>query len=108
MFRELLLILSNTAVSPIIDTDLRWHPPDATGINDLSSAINSSGVYGFVFNTSVTPDGKYGGYNFCNMPHVRRREYKRPSDRFELKYVEVVRNGIAAPVLWNAFNSRIG
>ncbi|KAI9763835.1 MAG: hypothetical protein M1840_009089 [Geoglossum simile] len=90
MFRKLLLILSNTAIAPITDTDLRWHPPDATGVNDLSNAVNSSGIHGFIFNTSVTPDGQYGGYNFCNMPHVRRREYKKPGDRFELKYVEVI------------------
>jgi len=70
--------------------DLKWYPPANTSINNLDTALYGTGVYGFIFNTSHTPDEKYGTYNWCNMPHVRRKEYVRPSAEYRLKYVEVV------------------
>ena len=75
--------LSNNAI------DLNWYPPNASAINSLASAINGSGVYGFTFNSSVTP-GAYGVYNWCNMPHVRSTEYPKASTEYVLEYVEVV------------------
>ncbi|KAI1909372.1 hypothetical protein LOZ12_003041 [Ophidiomyces ophidiicola] len=67
-----------------------WYPPRSTEINDLDNVLNTSGVYGFIFNSSHTPDKDYGTYNWCNMPRVRRREYRRPSPEYVLKYVEVI------------------
>ena len=37
--------------------DLSWHAPISSGINSLNSAINGTGTYGFVFNSSTLPDG---------------------------------------------------
>jgi hypothetical protein len=70
--------------------DLNWYAPNATAINNLSQVINGSGVYGYIFNSSTTPAGEYGIYNWCNMPHVRRTEYKKPPSEYKLQYVEVV------------------
>jgi hypothetical protein len=72
--------------------DISWHAPSATEINDLAQVISGSGVYGFIYNSSSVPDSAYGNYNWCNMPHVRSTEYKKPSPEFALQYVEVVRS----------------
>lgn len=72
------------------NVDLGWYPPSHTPINNLSTILTSQGVYGFIFNSSETPDGQYGTYNWCNMPHVRKSEYTIPSSDYELAYVEVV------------------
>ena len=69
-----------------------WFGPNATSINNLTQVIGGSGVYGFIYNSSRTPDSEYGTYNWCNMPHVRAKEYVKPADEFELQYVEVVSN----------------
>ena len=74
----------------VVDVDLNWHPPRNTSINDLDAALHGTGVYGFIFNSSDTPDAEYGTYNWCNMPHVRKKEYKRAGEGFELRFVEVV------------------
>lgn len=70
--------------------DLSWHAPNQTQINNLSTVINGSGIYNFIFNSSTNPTGvAYGDYNWCNMPHVRAQEYvKAPAD-YKLAYVEV-------------------
>lgn len=70
--------------------DLSWHAPNSTVINNLTSVIGSSGVYGFIYNSSASPADEYGIYNWCNMPHVRATEYKKPSPEYKLQYVEVV------------------
>ena len=70
--------------------DLSWHAPNATVINNLTQVIEGSGVYGFIYDSSTTPDSEYGTYNWCNMPHVRAEEYKKPSSEYKLQYVEVV------------------
>lgn len=67
-----------------------WHKPAHTDINNLDKAVNGEGVYGFIYDSSHTPDDKYGIYNWCNMPHVRKQEYVKPSDEYKLAYVEVV------------------
>lgn len=72
------------------DVDLSWHPPVDSQVNSLDSALTSDGVYGFIFDSSETPDEDYGTYNWCNMPHVRSAEYARPSPEYELQYVELV------------------
>ena len=71
--------------------DQVYKSPINTQVNDLQHALNSSGVYGFVFNTSQTPvDIDYDTYNWCNMPHVRKDEYVVPPAEYELKFVEVI------------------
>lgn len=70
--------------------DTSWHPPKKSWVNDLDQVMNSTGTHGFVFSGSQLPAGvPYGTYNWCNMPHVRREEYKKAGDGFELIYVEV-------------------
>lgn len=51
------------------------YPPAQSTINNFTFALNGSGSPG-IFSSSVTPDKQYGEYNWCNMPHVRDREYK--------------------------------
>lgn len=72
--------------------DLGWFAPAQTLINNLTNVASNSttGVYGFIYNSSYTPDAQYGTYNWCNMPHVRAAEYVVPSDDYELVYVELV------------------
>jgi len=72
------------------DIDLGWYKPNATAINNLDEIIQGDGVWGYIYNSSVTPDSKYGIYNWCNMPHVRKTEYKKAPAGFKLQYVELV------------------
>ena len=73
-------------------TDTLWYAPTPNPINDLSTVINGTGVYGFIFNGSYAPvsNDYYGGYDYCNMPHVNKLQYNKPSDNYTLEYVEVV------------------
>lgn len=53
--------------APNIDfaVDLSWHAPTSSNINSLRSAINGTGTYGFIYNSSTLPDGTpYGIVNF--------------------------------------------
>lgn len=72
--------------------DLGWYAPAQTLVNNLTNvaSADTTGVYGFIYNSSYTPDDLYGQYNWCNMPHVRASEYVKPSDEYELVYVELV------------------
>lgn len=45
------------AADMAISVDLSWHAPISSNINSLSSAINGTGIYGFVFNSSALPHG---------------------------------------------------
>lgn len=79
--------------SPTMSTvDLSWYPPSQTVVNNLTNIVSDSttGVYGFIYDSSHTPDEVYGTYNWCNMPHVRASEYKVPPDEYQLVYVELV------------------
>lgn len=88
---SLLTVLSaTTAVLGAATVDLNWYPPSDSKINSLTSALESDGVYGFIFNSSKTANKEYGTYNWCNMPHARKREYVKASRDYELEYVEVV------------------
>jgi hypothetical protein len=51
------------------------YPPVSSNINNFTFALNGSGAPG-IFSSSTTPNAQYGEYNWCNMPHVRDREYK--------------------------------
>lgn len=70
--------------------DLSWYAPNATSINNLTQVMAGSGFYGWSYNNSQVPADEYGIYNWCNMPHVRKTEYKVPPSEYELRYVEVV------------------
>ena len=78
----------STASGPV---DLTWHAPNATNINDLGYVVNGTGIDGFVFNTSITPASvSYSTYNWCNMPHVRAKEYPKAPQGYTLAYLEIV------------------
>lgn len=86
--------------------DLGWYAPAQTLINNLTHVVSGSttGVYGFIYNSSVTPDDEYGTYNWCNMPHVRKTEYVVPDEAYELVYVELMhRHHKRTPYAANAF-----
>lgn len=96
MYPATLMALSyvRPAAVSAADVDVGWHAPARTDINNLTKVLDGEGVYGFIYDTSDTPDDDYGAYNWCNMPHVRRTEYVKPSDEFELQYVELVREDV--------------
>ncbi|KAH6690983.1 hypothetical protein VD0004_g39 [Verticillium dahliae] len=85
--------------------DVSWHAPAKSQVNaNFTEVLNGEGKWGFIYDTSETPIDKYGTYNWCNMPHVRKTEYVRPSDDFELKYVELIhRHHKRTPYSSNAF-----
>ena len=85
--------------------DTSWHAPNQTVINSLSSVTNNSGIYDYIFNSSITPSGvPYSTYNWCNMPHVRAQEYKIPDSDYQLQYVEVIqRHHKRTPYASNTF-----
>ncbi|KAK5171510.1 uncharacterized protein LTR77_004655 [Saxophila tyrrhenica] len=70
------------------DISLKWHAPAQTKINSLSSAINGTGIYGFIFNSSQSPPDT--NYNWCNMPHINPTTYVRPDSSYKLAYVEII------------------
>ncbi|KAG5953972.1 hypothetical protein E4U53_005965 [Claviceps sorghi] len=93
-----------TMTAGVGDADTTWYAPAQGQINRLETAVSSRGTYGFIYNSSDTPDAEYGGFNWCNMPHVRRREYVRPGDEFALQYVELIhRHHKRTPYAANAF-----
>jgi hypothetical protein len=74
-----------------VPVDLTWHPPNDTNINNLEYVVNGTGIDGFIFNSSTTPAStSYSTYNWCNMPHVRAKEYPLVSAEYTLEYVEIV------------------
>jgi hypothetical protein len=84
------LALSSSVTAQNVTVDLNWHAPNKTWINNLSQVLNGTGTNGFVFNSSQLPTGtNYGTYNWCNMPHLRKQEYVKASDEYQLAYVEV-------------------
>jgi 2-phosphoxylose phosphatase len=89
-FSAALLLLLPPSLAAAQAVNLTWFAPTQTSYNNLTAALGSEGVYGFIFNTSDTPDSQYGTYNWCNMPHVRSAEYVKPADGFQLRYVELV------------------
>ncbi|KAJ6547017.1 histidine phosphatase superfamily [Mycena capillaripes] len=79
------------------------YPPAQSLINNLTFALSGTGAPG-IFNSSTVPDKSYGEYNWCNMPHVRTREYKTPSHDYTLEYVEVIqRHHKRTPYASNTF-----
>jgi len=79
------------------------YPPAQSNINNLTFALTGTGAPG-IFNSSTSPDKSYGEYNWCNMPHVRAREYKTPSHEYTLEYVEIIqRHHKRTPYASNTF-----
>lgn len=98
------LTLLDAQNSSSIDT--LWHPPTLNQINDLDTVINGKDVYGFIFNNSyaLASNGYYGGYDYCNMPHVNRAKYVKPPESYTLEYVEVIhRHHKRTPYAANTF-----
>ncbi|EFR03278.1 hypothetical protein MGYG_06280 [Nannizzia gypsea CBS 118893] len=85
-----LALLALLGAQQALAADVSWHAPNATDINNLDKVLNNNGVYGFIFDSSQTPDKEYGKYNWCNMPHVRPREYPKAPKGYKLHYVEVI------------------
>lgn len=85
-----LALLALLGVQQALAVDGSWHAPNATDINNLDQVLDNDGVYGFIFDSSQTPDKEYGKYNWCNMPHARPREYPKAPKEYKLQYVEVV------------------
>ncbi|KAK3048205.1 hypothetical protein LTR09_010366 [Extremus antarcticus] len=69
------------------DVSLQWHAPAQSEINNLTTAINGTGIYNFIFNSSQSPPDVY---NWCNMPHINPSTYSRPSSSYKLEYVEII------------------
>ena len=82
--------------------DLSWHRPISSDINSLRSAINGSGIYGFIFNSS---QGPLDTYNWCYMPHTSPATYPKVNDSsYKLEYVEVIhRHHKRTPYAANTF-----
>lgn len=65
-------------------------PTQKSWVNNLGQILNGTETNGFIFNSSQLPAGvEYGTYNWCNMPHVRKEEYVKADDDFQLFYVEM-------------------
>lgn len=77
-----------TCGSTNTNVSLDWHAPAQTKVNSLTSALNGTGIYGFIFNSSQSPPDTE--YNWCNMPHTNPATYKVPDSEFKLEYVEVI------------------
>lgn len=68
------------------------YPPSLVSSNDLTQVFNASaGTNGGFYNSSSVSDELYGSYNYCNMPHVRSKEYPDPrAEGYNLQYVELI------------------
>ncbi|KAF2104255.1 histidine acid phosphatase-like protein [Rhizodiscina lignyota] len=85
------LSVSVTAKNLTDEINAQWRKPAKFWDTDLDATINAKGTYNFIFNSSTLPKGiKYGSYDYCNMPHVRKPEYRIPSKEYKLEYVEII------------------
>ena len=57
LFPSSLSVIPAAKIGTSLLVNLSWHAPISSEINSLSSVINSTGTYGFVFNSSILPDG---------------------------------------------------
>lgn len=91
----------NASCSASTNISLSWYAPAKTDINSLASAINGSGIYGFIFNSSQAP---LNTYNWCNMPHTNVKTYPKADSSYKLEYVEVIhRHHKRTPYAANTF-----
>ena len=87
------LVANTNAQKPSSNTsNADWNIPNQTKINELNAVIDGSGAHGFIFNSSYAPPANhyYGGFNWCNMPHVHTQTYVEAPTGYTLEYVEVV------------------
>jgi acid phosphatase len=92
---------SEATCSGSANVSLSWYPPTKYDVNNLTTVINGTGVYGFVFNSSQAP---LDAYNWCNMPHTNVKTYVQPSAEYKLEYVEVIhRHHKRTPYASNTF-----
>lgn len=99
-------------------SNITYYPPinGSTATSNLTWALDGSGAPG-IYNSSVTPNGSYGIYNWCDMPHVRAQNYPRPAQNMTLQYVEMIQrhqkrtpyasNQFPHPTPWYCNNSDI-
>ncbi|KAJ7043142.1 phosphoglycerate mutase-like protein [Mycena alexandri] len=100
MVSDLILLVSWVAIAR---ATVVYYPPAQSNINNLTFVLTGTGAPG-IFNSSTTPDKNYGEYNWCNMPHVRTREYKTLSKEYTLEYVEIIqRHHKRTPYASNTF-----
>lgn len=94
-------LLGLLAAAPVLgnDPNMKWFPPSSSQVNDLDKVLDGKGTWGFIYDSSHTSDDKYGTYNWCNMPHARKREYKKASTEYELQYVEVVSSVLCSDMI---------
>jgi acid phosphatase len=81
MVCQFLRVTLLASVAAVTKATVVHYPPAQTNINNLTFALSGTGAPG-IFNSSTVPDKSYGEYNWCNMPHVRTREYKYASLSF--------------------------
>jgi len=53
------------AMAVVSATEPTHYPPSASNINNLTFVFSGSGAPG-IFNSSSSPNSKYGVYNWCN------------------------------------------
>ena len=70
IFASIILVCLPTAFAQVVH-----YPPSSSRVNNLTYALSGTDAPG-IYNSSLTPNAKYGTYNWCNMPHVRKKEYK--------------------------------
>ncbi|GAM84908.1 hypothetical protein ANO11243_029100 [Dothideomycetidae sp. 11243] len=63
-----------------------WYAPTASDIDNLSTIMNATGVFGMTFTSSSV---QYSD-NWCNMPHVRADKYPLVDPSYQLRFVEVI------------------
>lgn len=70
----LLLLFCSQTLTSLALASPNYYPPKPGTSYSLTHALTGHGAPG-IFDSSTTPDGDYGVYNWCNMPHARKREY---------------------------------
>lgn len=102
---QMRLSLSITTVLPLAQALIypQHYPPADSPITNLDKVFSpAQGTNGGIYSLEQENDN-YGAYNFCNMPHVRKSEYKVP-DGYKLEYVEVIhRHHKRTPYASNVF-----
>ncbi|KAG7693554.1 hypothetical protein KL933_003003 [Ogataea haglerorum] len=93
-------------LAAITAAEIVHHAPIENEFSDLDQVFNSSrGTNDGIYNSSYVPDSKYGQYNFCNMPHVRKDTYPQVDQSvYKLQFVEVIhRHHKRTPYAQNCF-----
>ena len=64
--------LATSAMAASVDMSVFGprYPPKSNAFSSIEDLLKGSGAPG-IYNSSSVPDGSYGVYNWCNMPHVR-------------------------------------